>query len=147
MAATTQPHTNRQFNSDWHYKQDHCPQKGQNDGHETVVAKMSWFPKAVLLLLGCRVKELGRLQYKTPSRHLSRSPPSNTRRQMECSPGIPSCAPTAIGYPVNTSYRFPTCEPTTIGYPFFVTDSVTLGNGIHYTVFFQISLCLLSSSK
>jgi len=36
-----------------------CPQEGQNDGHETVVAMMSQLPKTVSLLLKCRVKELG----------------------------------------------------------------------------------------
>jgi hypothetical protein len=39
------------------------PKRAKNDGHETVVAAMSWLPETVSLLLGCRVKELGQLQY------------------------------------------------------------------------------------
>jgi hypothetical protein len=59
VAATTKTYPNRQLNSSRGHKQDNCAKMIQNDGHETMVAKMSRLTKSISILLGCRLKELG----------------------------------------------------------------------------------------
>ncbi len=70
VAATTKPYPNRQLYSSRGHKQDHCTKMIQDDGHETMVAKMLGLTISILILLGCRLKELGLLQHQTPSQYI-----------------------------------------------------------------------------
>ncbi len=70
IAPTQKLYPNRQLHSCWGCQQYHCHSREQDDGYALLVALLPCIAGPILILLGCRIQELGRLQHKTPPRLL-----------------------------------------------------------------------------